>query len=178
MNRVVKTALATYSHQDQRNWDEHLRLIAFGINTALSEVTGFTPARLVFGRELRPLFSLDTSISLSTEFDPADYDNDLQRDLALIYDKALKNVQKAKEQQSRQYNLRHREPKFNEGDMVWRRNFSLSQGANYIAAKLLPKFVGPFIIKKKISNTQFQLNNLRGVDVGVWPSIHFKHVVN
>lgn len=175
-NRVVKTALSTYSSEDQRSWDEYLRQIIFAINTSVSESTSFTPARLVFGRELRPLFTINQPIGLITDFDSRQYDSTLQEEIALVYDKALKTIEKAKQQQAHQYNLRHSPVSFSVGDMVWRKNFTLSQGADYINAKMLPKYIGPFIIKKKWSATQFQLSTVDGKDAGRWSSVHLKPV--
>lgn len=176
-NRVIKTALSIYSSDNQRNWDDYIRHIAFAVNTSVSETTSFTPARLVYGRELRPLHSIIPSCNnVVGDFDPAFYNENLEKDTALNFEKALECLQKAKTKQSQQYNLRHRIPTFAVGDIVWRRNFALSQGANNIAAKLLPKFIGPFSVKKKLSPSQYLLVTMNGKDAGRWPSLHLKHV--
>lgn len=177
VNRTLKTSIAIFAHSDHRNWDSHLREFSFAINTIPSESTSLSPARLVFGRELRPCFTLLPSPTDSgvTDFDAAVYDSEVQRELALSYGKALASLRKAKEQQARAYNLRHRGVTFRVDDLVLRRNFALSQGADGVAAKLLPKFIGPFRIGKVLSPTQFQLINLRGDDAGRWAADHLKH---
>lgn len=178
-NRTLKTALSMYAHEDQRSWCEHLRHVTFAMNSSVSEVTSFTPHRLVFGRDLRAGVSLAHSVDDSTvgEFDAAKYDATLQYELALVFEKALRCVEKAKKRQADTYNLRHRSVSFSVGDLVWRRNFALSQGVDGIAAKLLPKFVGPFVIKDVLSPNQYQLSSLHNKDAGRWPATHLKLVI-
>lgn len=178
VNRCYKTAISIFANGNHRKWDEHLRHFSFALNTSVSESTSVTPAKLVFGRELRPSYTLHQAVTVAgvTEFDPAAYDDDLQREIALVYDKALNSVKKAKEQQASRYNLRHRSVTFKEGDMVWRKNFPQSRAIDGIASKLSAKFVGPFKITKVLSPTQFQLSTLGGADAGRWSSIHLKYV--
>lgn len=175
-NRTLKTALSTFAHDNQRNWDEFVKYIVFAMRTAVCESTGFTPSLLMFGREMRPLFDLEnkTADSTSGDFDPKLYAGTIQHELALIYDSALQTLRKSKEQQATQYNLRHRPVVFKAGDLVMRRNFAQSSGADRIAAKLLPKWIGPFKVEKVLSPHQYQLASLQGKDAGRWPSLHLK----
>lgn len=178
-NRTLKTAISIYAHDQQRHWCSHLRHVTFAMNSSVSEVTSFSPHRLLFGRELRSGFCLFSQIEEQgvSEFNAAEYHDTMQYELALVYERALASVVKAKQRQAGQYNLRHRAVHFAKGDLVWRRNFALSQGADGIAAKLLPKFVGPFVVSAVLSPNQYQLSALSGKDVGRWPATHLKLVV-
>ncbi|XP_011860395.1 PREDICTED: uncharacterized protein K02A2.6-like, partial [Vollenhovia emeryi] len=51
-NRTLKTMIAQYIEKDDRRWDQKLPELVFAMNTAVQESTGFTPARLTYGREL------------------------------------------------------------------------------------------------------------------------------
>ncbi|GLV46477.1 hypothetical protein CBL_20807 [Carabus blaptoides fortunei] len=51
---------------------------------------------------------------------------------------------------------------------VWRRYFALSNVADNFASKLAPKYVGPFVIRKKISSTTYELGDHNGKERGVW----------
>ncbi|KAI5631553.1 integrase core domain-containing protein [Phthorimaea operculella] len=53
-NRTIITAVASFVNDDHRTWDKHLHKIQFAINSSVNESTKFTPAFLVFGRELVP----------------------------------------------------------------------------------------------------------------------------
>lgn len=176
VNRTLKTAIAIFSKDDQRTWDAHLKEISFAINTSPSESTSISPARLVFGRELRPCFSLHPSQTDNgvSNFDPANYTNNVERELALSYGRALRALRASKERQAKAYNLRHRAVTYQVGDLILRRNFALSKGIDGVAAKLLPKFVGPFVVDKILSPTQVSLRDLKGKDVGRWATDHIK----
>ncbi|CAK1598173.1 unnamed protein product [Parnassius mnemosyne] len=52
-NRDLKTQLAILVEGDHTLWSDKLPSIRFAMNTARSSTTGFTPAYLTFGRELR-----------------------------------------------------------------------------------------------------------------------------
>ena len=58
--------------------------------------------------------------------------------------------------------------------MVFRKNFPLSNKADYVAAKLEPKFVGPCVVKEVLSPTQYRLQTLDGKDLGRWNVTHLK----
>lgn len=54
------------------------------------------------------------------------------------------------------------------GEKVWRRNFALSDAANYFSAKLSPRYIGPFKVKRKLSMWAYELEDDRGKSKGVW----------
>lgn len=53
VNRVIKTMIKQYIRNDHRRWDDNLPELQFAINTAVQDSTGYSPARLNFGRYLR-----------------------------------------------------------------------------------------------------------------------------
>lgn len=55
---------------------------------------------------------------------------------------------KAYEQNSNRYNLRHRPLTLTVGQIVWKKNYCLSDKANFFSSKLAPKFIK---FRKKIS---------------------------
>jgi len=65
-NRTVKTMIAQFAGQDQRNWDEKWPEIMLAVNTSTSESTGHTPAILTQGREPRLPSSLYDKETLGT----------------------------------------------------------------------------------------------------------------
>jgi len=50
-NRTVKTMVAQFAGQTQRNWDERWPEIVLAINTRVSESTGYSPSFPTQGRE-------------------------------------------------------------------------------------------------------------------------------
>jgi len=50
---TVKTVIALFAGQNQRNWDEKRREIMLAVNTSVSKSTGYTPSFITQGREPR-----------------------------------------------------------------------------------------------------------------------------
>lgn len=179
-NRTIKTTLAIYATDNHRSWDQHLPFVVLSLRTATSEITGFSPARLVFGRELELPLGVENPIDRGkiSPFDPNHYDETLTQELHTIYNKALESYKKAKRNQQHQYNLRHRPVQYKSGDLVWRKNFELSSGSERTTSKLNPKFIGPFKVEKILSTTQYQLSDLKGKDYGRWHVSHLRPVTD
>jgi len=72
------------------------------------------------------------------------------------------NLARAFQKQAQHYDLRRRNWKPNIGDEVWKRSHQLSSKKDAINAKLLPKFSGPFIVKRIISPVIVDLQNAQG----------------
>jgi hypothetical protein len=176
-NRTVKQALAIFAKDDHRTWDEHLSYVVFALRTATSEVTGFTPAKLVFGRELDTPLNADSSLltGQSSPFDPSQHVQNVDEERRLIYKKAIEAYNKAKTKQQQRYNLRHRPVHLKVGDLVYHKNFSLSNAGERTTAKLNPKYVGPFKISQIVGNCHYQLVDLKDAkDHGRWHVSHLK----
>jgi hypothetical protein len=57
------------------------------------------------------------------------------------------------------YNLRRRGGQIQEGDLVLKWNFVLSSGPDKFAAKLAPKFKGPYRVSRVVSPLVYELRN-------------------
>lgn len=179
-NRTIKTALAIYAKDDHTSWDIHLPYVVFSLRTAVSEITNFSPSRLVFGKELNQVFEQDPALVTGQKqpFNAVSYANQLELERKDIYERAKKAYNKAKTQQARHYNLRRRRVIYTQGTLVWRKNFELSSGVDRTTSKLNPKFIGPFKIGNKFSDTQYELFDLNGKSCGRWHVSHLKPVVS
>lgn len=175
-NRNIKTALAIFAKENHRNWDQHLPFIQFALNSAMSETTGYSPNKLMFGREIEQPFSADPALlnGSKSPFDPNAHVQQVDGELARIYAKAVEATNRAKKEQQKQYNLRHRPVVFSKGDLVWLQNFQKSNAADYLTAKLLPKYNGPYRIKDVLSRSQYELEDLNGKEHGRWNVTHLK----
>ncbi|KAJ3617901.1 hypothetical protein MTP99_006985 [Tenebrio molitor] len=72
------------------------------------------------------------------------------------------NLARAFAKQSKHYNLRHREWRCHLGDRVLKRDHPLSSGAKGFAAKLAPKYSGPYTITKVLSPVVYNLRSPSG----------------
>ena len=52
-NRMLESQLSKFVEDHQRDWDSHLPLLLMAYRIAVHESTGYTPASLMLGRDLR-----------------------------------------------------------------------------------------------------------------------------
>lgn len=167
INRVLKTMLSAYVSDNHRNWDKYLSHVACAIRTSKHEITGLTPYFINFGREI----SLDqTAVDPDNDLEPIAQDPNVRSNaLRKVYIDVKKRLARAYEASKPRYDLRHRPEEFVIGQSVLRKNHVLSDAANYITAKLAPKFIGPFVIHRKLSRWVYHLKDPDGTILpGSW----------
>jgi hypothetical protein len=134
-------------------WDSFLSDLTFAFNTCLHSSTGKTPARIFFGRELpHPLSNLWGLPRGIFQEDSSDE----ERESCLK--EVLENLKKAKVKQKELFNKLHSPVTFEVGDLVLSKNHPISSKADKRIAKLMPKWEGPFAIKKFVSPVTVLLN--------------------
>lgn len=171
VNRDIVTMLRAYVKDNHRDWDRYIPKIGFALRTAYHETTQYSPAFLNFGREIASAgagFEVlqDDSVIPSQE-DSKDY-GEKQQELRNIYNDVANRIQEAHTRNARRYNLRRRPVKYRVGDIVLKRNFPQSDATNYFAAKLAPRYVGPYVVAKEISPLVFTLSDMNGKQIGNW----------
>lgn len=167
-NQTVETMLRAYVTENHRLWDKVLSKVACAIRTSTHEVTRFTPYFVNFGREMT-LKGGDQEVprdgfQVSGRDKIQDREKaflDLQRDITL-------KIKKASDVSKRRYDLRRRDVRYSLNDLVWRKNYVLSDASKYFSAKLAPKYVGPFRISRKISSCVYELVGVNGKTAGTW----------
>ncbi|KAJ8974895.1 hypothetical protein NQ317_000601 [Molorchus minor] len=87
---------------------------------------------------------------------------------ARVYSDVKKRLQHAYENSKSHYNLRRRDEQFLPNDHVWRKNYVQSDASKYFAAKLAPRFVGPYRVAKRLSPWTYELVDNENKFGGVW----------
>ncbi|KAH9632000.1 hypothetical protein HF086_016560 [Spodoptera exigua] len=174
-NRTIMTAVSTFVEEDHRSWDVNLPKIQFAINSAVNEVTGFTPSFLVFGRELVSCGShyvgdIDPD---DLVFSPRDAYAENMGCLVNIFDKVQLALYNSHIKNTQRYNLRRKQVDFKIGDIVWKRCYFQSDKDAHFAKKLAPKFQKCRIVAKR-SPLVFTLQDMSGKDLGNWHVKDFK----
>ncbi|XP_036142095.1 uncharacterized protein K02A2.6-like [Monomorium pharaonis] len=154
-NRVLKTMISQYVRRNHRAWDEHIGELQFAYNTAKHDATGYTPAYLMYGRELRR----PTEPPTETE---RPRPHALQKRLRETHEFVRIQNARAFQRQEKYYNLRRRnwQPKL--GEWVWKHDHPLSKRAEAFNAKLAPKFIGPLEVRRIISPVIVDLRSKGG----------------
>lgn len=176
LNRVTKTMIASYIEEDQREWDTHLAELGCAYRTAKHEVLRQTPYYVNFGMEMitdgkeyeevrhRQEIGGHENETVEAHEEVKNRSGRLQQ-LRKYVKRVLEEAYKRTKQK---YNLRRRPVTYEEGDKVWKREHKLSDAGRYYAAKLGPKYGGPFRIRKKLGINVYELENDKGKSLGNW----------
>jgi transposase InsO family protein len=171
INRVLKTMLSTYVKENHRTWEDNLAKVGCAIRTATHEVIGHSPYFANFGRE-HVLFGNQLGVPPTDNEVLEDPDRSANRPEPKVFETLRKDIlsrlARAYEKNAKQYNLRRRPLDFKQGDLVWKRNYVLSDATRNFTAKLAPKYVGPFTIKRKLSPWTYELMNDNNTSLGTW----------
>lgn len=169
-NKIIKTMISSYISGDHRKWDKHLAAIGCALRTAKSEVTGYTPFYINFGREYIK-DGREYKYHLREKSSDVDINSNVLKrheGFQKMFETIKSRLKKAQERNRHVYNLRRRPVTYEVGDKVWKRNKVLSDASKGIKAGLCPKFIGPFVITKKIGTCTYELKDESGRSVGNW----------
>lgn len=168
-NKTLETMIRCYITDNQREWDKNLSKLACALRTQVHETTARTPYFIVFGCEI------PSNVVPREEDKPLDLTidkNSLMRDRSEAFRKLYLDVKnrliKAADRNKRYYDLRHRNVVYDVGSCVYRKNYVQSDAANFFAAKLAPKYIGPFVVAKKLSPWLYELQDIDGRFRGNW----------
>lgn len=172
-NRTIKTMISSYIDENQKKWDANLAKLACAYRTAKNEVIQNTPYHVNFGCEMitsgkqyeeRELVRGLLEDGNESE-DP--HSNELDK-LHKLRKFVRKKLTESHERTRHNYNLRHRPVEFKVGEMVWRKEHTLSDASQGYSAKLGKKFKGPYRVKKKLGVNTYSLEDSSGMSKGVW----------
>lgn len=159
--------IAQFCESNHRTWDQLLPELVFAVNSSRHESTGFSPAFLNYGREMEmpgilrsPRTPHDEAESLTNNV-PEEH-LEAVRKLTETFELVRLNLGRAYTSQSRHYNLRHRDWRCHVGDKVMKREHHLSSGSQGFAAKLAPKYSGPYTVTKVVSPVVYDLVDPNG----------------
>lgn len=174
-NKTIMTAVSTFIENDHRSWDTNIPKIQFALNSAVNEVTGYTPSFLVFGRELVSCGShyVDEDLADQIIFVPRDEYAENLGHLRKTFDNVQAALIKAHSRNCHTYNLRRKDVDFNVGDTIWKRTFYQSDKDNRFSKKLAPKFIKCRIVKKH-SKFVYKLEDMSGHKLRAWHVKDFK----
>jgi hypothetical protein len=166
VNRVLKGMLSAYVEDNHRKWDDCLAELGCAYRSARHEVTAASPYFINFGQEMITHGDEYTTRLIPDNTDTGRHIVDKVDNLKKVREFVQKRLSVAYERNRKQYNLRRRHVNYNVGDLVWKRQFVLSDAANYFASKLAGKFCGPFKIRKKLGYCVYELEGDNGKSIG------------
>ena len=171
MNRTLEDYLRAFTRDGQDRWDEMLTMAEFAMNNAVNSSTGETPFFLNYGRHpVTPniqefgsrLAQVNTPREGYEHFvidSPADqipamvrYAEHFQKTL----EQAKLRLQQAQQRQKAYADQHRRHVEYEEGEQVLlnSRNLKLKHPGS---RKLLPRWVGPFTVERRIGPVAYRL---------------------
>jgi hypothetical protein len=155
VNRVLEDALRHYVNAVQDDWDEHLPHVEFAMNNTWHASTHCTPFYLNYG--FHPRTPLDLVLPESAKV-PASVSFVLhQQHILQAAKQALLNAQ---ERMKKWANTRRRNVQYSVGTQVLlnTKNIKLKTRKGPGVHKLLPRWIGPFNIKRRIGEVAYELD--------------------
>ena len=159
-NRDIKLFLAKFTEK-HNEWDKLLNELCFALRTAVNKSTGYTPARLLMGKELSAPLDIVLATSSGPRLEPnyGKSATDLALKLHNTVQYCAENRMIASEQQKFYYDQNRREIKFDVGDLVLCKAHHLSSAINKFTAGFAPKRDGPYEIMEFHSPNNYLLGD-------------------
>ena len=140
--------IRSYIEGKQRYWDKDLALLVIALHSTLHRQTGFTPNRLMLGREVSQQIEIllgvaDKNIQSRT---PVEWVDNLCTELTRTHQVVQERLKSTQRRQKKDYNLRGlREKSYDVGDLVYKRDQSTKIG---VSSKLQSPYKGPYLVVK------------------------------
>ncbi|UYV69417.1 K02A2.6-like, partial [Cordylochernes scorpioides] len=117
LNKTLANMIAMYVSVEQKDWDVILPYVTFAYNTAKQDTTGFTPFKLIHGREAKT--TVDTLFPNPHEDLQEDYSQKIASRVEETRQLARLETLKAQEKDKARYDSKHEAMDYNVGDLVW-----------------------------------------------------------
>lgn len=174
-NRVILAAVRAFLDDNHKEWDVNISKIGSAINSAVHESTKCSPYAINFGYRMISDGSeharLDKLIEhLPPNMVPDNIEDFVSEKHGLMQDlreQVQQNIRNAYNRYSKYYNLRTRSRTFQKGDIVWKKNFSLSDASKNISAKLNDRRT-KCRIKNKVGSNTYELEDCSGKRLGIF----------
>lgn len=142
-------AVRCYTDGNQKSWDIHLAQIAGALRSSVNGSTGFTPNRMMLGREVNQpadiLFPMKKPVH---EVSPFQYIAELEKAMKTAHEVARKHLKASQERMKRNYDLKVYTKAFEAGDLVYILDTAVVKGQ---CRKLSSPWKGPGIVVTKFS---------------------------
>ena len=160
LNKSLVKILCKLISDHRRDWADFVPKAVLAYNTSVHESTGFTPYRLMFGREailpLDAVLKLETSPPQRGVQSYPDYVVQQKKQLEETEHLVRENLKRAQRTQKAYYDTRCHGQRFHVGDRVWYRN-----RARTGRKKFLKPWCGPWKIVKALSDVTYRIEEER-----------------
>ena len=150
--------LSWIAETNDKVWDEGINSILFAYRTSVHSATGFSPAELVFGVELKTPVDAELIKFLAdhrtTSNSPA-FLVEHARTLMYAREMARRAIVKKQLEYAKRFDESHSASEFSVGDFVWLENMARSN-------KLGLRYLGPYRVHQRTGLTTYMIHDQRG----------------
>jgi transposase InsO family protein len=153
-NKTMEEHLSKVVAKNQRDWDQQLPLLLMAYRSAVHESTGQSPAKVIFGKDLKLPCDLMFGTPEAEKLEVHDYADELQKRLLEIHDMVRERIQISSDRMKSRYDIRANSAGFQENDMVWLYNPTRKKG---LSPKLSQSWDGPYKVIKRINDLVYRI---------------------
>lgn len=146
-NRTILQLLRSYV-QNHHKWDQDLQQLAGAIRSTIHRQTGFTPNKMMLGREVQGPLELMIGTEVASDENEGTYVQELSSALEQTHELARRSLQNAQMRQKREYDANSKQLSYEPGDLVYEINSASKIG---ISQKLQKIWKGPLLVVKVLS---------------------------
>jgi hypothetical protein len=161
VERYIKTIeehLRKVVASHQRDWDERLPLFLLAYRASTHDTTGLTPAKLMFGRELRLPCDLLFGVPPDKELPTTDYATDLMDHLHDIHNYVRQHLKLEIDRMITRYDKLANSAGYHEWDRVWLYRPTRTKGKS---PKLQFSWNGPYKVVTRINGVVYGIQRNR-----------------
>jgi hypothetical protein len=152
--KTVEEHLQKVVASNLKDWDAMLPLFLLAYRASMHDTTGFTPASLLFGRELRLPSNLLFRTPPEKERPTMEHAENLVHHLHDIHNYARQHLQLASNRMKTRYDKLANCAGYQEGDRVWLYRPTRTKGRS---PKLQSSLEGPYKIIKRINDMVYRI---------------------
>ena len=144
-NTLVLSMIRCYIAKKNRKWDRDLPFLAMALHSMVNRQTGYTPNRIMLGREtIQPIhILLGIPQNGQSRMQPSSWVTRLVENMQKVHGFVRANLRTSQLRQKRDYDLRVVERKYNAGDLVYKIDSTSRVGQS---RKLRSPWCGPFLV--------------------------------
>lgn len=153
-NRTILNSLKAQNlRYDEKDWDNQLGKIQWGLNNTVQKTTGRRPAEVMFGVSMNS--EIYPNLNEITEETREDID------VATIRSEVKERIDEEQEKQKQRYDQNRRPARvYSEGDLVKITKVSFNNDGK--SKKLLPSYMGPFRVTKVLGQDRYKIASIPG----------------
>lgn len=153
-NRTLMDAVRCYIGDAQDQWDRHLQQIAGALRGCVNRNTGFTPNKLMLGREVNSPAYLMFPQAVDEPLSADQYVATLMKNIRAAHNVARDTLKTSLRRMKRDYDIRLLQRTYAVGDVVYLLDTASIKGK---CKKLSSPWKGPAVIVEKISASLFRV---------------------